>query len=143
MLWAYEMVTSRANNFSFVKTSTELRPYGFYPTPIIGQQPTMCPIFDMMNHIRETNVLVADTLINNGGGSEKNNESEGDHEIASPPPCNDGLSMLEMDNFTPSIVLGAMRPIKKGEEIGYSYYATPDIAMSLTRWGFSPNSQGF
>jgi hypothetical protein len=137
ILWSYEMVSSRANNFSFKRCSPELRPYGLYPTPIFGQEPTLCSVFDMMNHIKETNVLVADTLIHNGN-TDNSEQDQNDQESNSAS----SLAPLRQDSFTPSIVLGALRPIKQGEEIGYAYHATPDVASNFARWGFSPNTTG-
>lgn len=136
ILWAFDMVQSRANNFSFVKSTTDLRPYGISGAPILGMQPTMCPVFDMMNHVPETNVLVADTLVHAGAqpGAEQ-------QEVSAEAESSAGqLQPLQLDEFVPAIVIGALRDINCGEEIGYAYAATPDVATSLSRWGFAPNA---
>lgn len=129
--WALHAVESRANNFSFEGSSDELRPYANGANPL-GSHPTLCPVFDLMNHVGpgNTNVIVADGLVKGGGTS------------TGVPTAGAVIGSL------PSIVIGVLVPIAAGKEIGYEYnvprrqeqgHLQIDVAACLTRWGFTPN----
>lgn len=134
LLWGMHMVDSRANMFSFEGSTDDLRPYGIFgggAPP--GAEPTLCPVFDMMNHVplAKTNVVVSDTLVKvraaYGGGAK-----------AEEKPLVP----------TPGIVLGTLRSVAAGEEVGYCYNYLPDATKAATdaawihcmaRWGFVPS----
>ena len=128
--WAYDMVRSRANNFSFDGSTAKLRPYGLYDAPPPpGALPTMCPYFDMMNHKPMTNVLVADVVVE-GDAKEGSGSSDS---------C---------------LVIGALVPLPVNTQLCYCYNAPrlPEVPGSsspgklppidkeqcLVRWGFLP-----
>lgn len=116
--WAFDVVSSRANNFSF-KSTPQPRPYGLTPDAIPGAEATLCPMFDLMNHAPATNVLVADCLTQQSAAE-----------------------------TGPAIIIGSIVPMPQGTELCYMYNApcvpgadgapVVDVAGCLIRWGFVP-----
>mmetsp|Transcript_53683 Transcript_53683/g.165135 ORF Transcript_53683/g.165135 Transcript_53683/m.165135 type:complete len:472 (-) Transcript_53683:38-1453(-) len=138
--WAMDVVTSRANNFSFYQSTERPRPYGVSPDPIPGAESTLCPVFDLLNHSMAMNVLIADVR------------------IGAPPPPSDaeGPTRPEGDDWTgaaqqstAALTVGALRDLEADEELCYVYNAPVkrneatgirevDVAGAIARWGFLP-----
>jgi hypothetical protein len=122
--WSMDVVTSRANNFSFVNCTDRPRPYGVTEEPVPGACATLCPFFDLLNHSQSMNVLVADVAM---GAS----------------------ASQEADEANGGLVLAALNDVAEGEELTYIYnaptrrdettgYRLVDVAGCIGRWGFLP-----
>jgi hypothetical protein len=139
--WAMDMVTSRANNFSFFQCTDRPRPYGLSPDPVPGTASTLCPFFDLLNHSAEMNVLVADVRL----GSHSETSAQDDGAIHNP----DDLWTKPQPLSTAGLVIGSLGKIAAGEELCYVYNAPTkrdestghrhvDVAAAIARWGFLP-----
>ena len=145
LAWAFDIVASRANNFSLsMSHATDMpRPYGVVMTgaggeehAIPGAEPTLCPVFDLLNHAALTNVLVADCRMR-------------------PPPrrmfasdaANAPFSVVQRESQVPCLVIGALGPIPRGAQLVYRYNAPRtvaggvDLGECLARWGFVPTER--
>jgi hypothetical protein len=149
--WAMDVVTSRANNFSFFQSTDRPRPYGVSPDPIPGAESTLCPFFDLLNHSMDMNVLVADVSL--GVPPPQPASERDDGNPAEAPARRDADDWTGSDQRQASaqaaLTIGALKDMAAGDELCYVYNAPVkrnettgvrevDVAAAIARWGFLP-----
>jgi hypothetical protein len=152
--WAMDMVTSRANNFSFFQSTDRPRPYGFSPEPIPGATSTLCPFFDLLNHSMDMNVIVADVKLGDPTAADDGQQQQQPPGVPQQTPTEERPAGEEWTRVGPSarqagLIIGSLGKLKAGEELCYVYNAPVvrntdtgtrevDVAGAIARWGFLP-----
>ena len=85
-----------------------------------GAEATLCPIFDLMNHLQSSTAAVGTSSTTGGGGMTNVLVTDC---LMRPPPRRSSHDIVQDENPIPCLVLGALGNITKGMEIGYAYNA--------------------